>query len=320
MEPINVVVTCTKQKTAEADPALQLRTICGDSVEERVAVWKQRCDRYQGSTVTARTLYAGDHWSVARGLEALRPGRRPVHVWVISAGFGLLSLDMPIPAYSATFSTRHADTVVLPDAVKVGSQAAACKRAWWNALLQLDWARSKPISLVDLANQFPQCPLIVAASANYLQAIQDDLLEASKVLQSADHLALVSGGTEDLGALSRNLIPCDARLQPLVGGILRSLNVRALRYYLQSCRTSEIGCAHMTEVFNQMLAEAPERIRHERMSLTDDELRGFVRTALQLSGQVSQTRLLQELRASGRACEQARFRTVFREVEATRHD
>ncbi len=76
----------------------------------------------------------------------------------------------------------------------------------------------------------------------------------------------------------------------------------------------------MTDVFNQMLADAPDRIRHERLPLTDDELRRFVLTAFRLSERVTQTRLLRELRASGRACEQTRFRTVFREVEAARHE
>jgi hypothetical protein len=320
MEPINVVVTCTNQKTASADPSLRLGTICGDVVEERVAVWKQRCDRWSGPTVTARSLYAGDHWSVARGLEALRPGRRPVQLWVISAGFGLLSLDMAIPAYSATFTTGHPDTVVLQDAVKVGLCAVSCKRAWWNGLLQLDWGHRSPVSLVDLATQFPRSPLIVAASTNYLQAILDDLLAASEELQSADQLALVSGGTEELGTLSSQLVPCDARLQPLVGGILGSLNVRALRYYLETCTTKNIGCGHMTEVFNRLLAEAPDRIRYERLPLTDEELRRFVQTALRRGEQVTQTRLLRELRASGRACEQTRFRTVFRDVKAAWHD
>lgn len=320
MKPINVVVTCTKQKTVEADVSLQLRHIQGLTIPRRVAAWKKRADDWHGSTVTARRLYAGDHWSVAREIQSFRPGGHPINLWVISAGFGLLALDTPIPAYSATFSTRHPDTVVLPEAVTEGDEAAICKRQWWNALTSLEWSREKPISLTDLAAEFSDCPLLIAASRNYLHAIQDDLETVTKQLQSADLLALVSGGTDDLGQLTSNLVPCDARLQPLVGGILRSLNVRALRHYLQNFSGGKIGCRTMSTAFQAMLHQSPPRIRPQRLAVTDDELRQFVSTAIMTRTHVSQTRLLQELRASGRACEQTRFRTVFREVEAAHHE
>lgn len=320
MKPINVVVTCTKQKTLEADPSLQLRHIPSATIDSRVSRWKKRADHWHGTTVTARSLYAGDHWTVAREIEELRPNNTAINVWVISAGFGLVSLDAPIPAYSATFSTRHPDTVVLPDAVTASAQAAACKRQWWNALIKQEWPRETPISIADLAAEFPDCPLLIAASANYLHAVKDDLTAASLILNSPDLLAVVSGGTDDLGHLTSNLVPCDARLQPLVGGILRSLNVRALRYYLRHCGAERPGCRTMTLAFQTLLDHAPKQVRHERSPVSDEELRRFVAAAMRSRQSTSHTRLLRELRASGRACEQTRFRSVYREVEATKHD
>lgn len=320
MKPINVVVTCTKQKTLEADPSLQLRHIQASTIAARVAAWKRRTDAWYGAAVNARRLYAGDHWAVARELETLKPGGRQINLWVISAGFGLVSLDAPIPAYSATFSTRHPDTVVLPDSIAVASDAASCKRQWWNELIAQPWSRERPISIADLAAEFNDCPLLIAASCNYLRAVQDDLSVAASRLKSPDLLALVSGGTDDLGTLTGNLVPCDARLQPLVGGILRSLNVRALRYYLSNCGREQPGLRKMTAAFQEMLEHAPIRLRTQRAPVSDDELRRFVNAAITTREQISQTRLLRELRASGRACEQTRFRTVFREVEAAIHE
>lgn len=320
MKPINVVVTCTKQKTLEADPSLQLRHIQASTTAARVAAWKRRTDAWYGATVNARRLYAGDHWAVARELETLKPGGRHINLWVISAGFGLVSLDAPIPAYSATFSTRHPDTVVHSSSIAVASEAASCKREWWNELITQAWSRERPISIADLAAEFSDCPLLIAASCNYLRAIQDDLINASNRLKSRDLLALISGGTDDLGTLTGNLVPCDARLQPLVGGILRSLNVRALRYYLSNCGREQPGLRKMTAAFQEMLDRAPIRLRTQRAPVSDDELRRFVNAAITTRAQISQTRLLRELRASGRACEQTRFRTVFREVEAAIHE
>lgn len=320
MKPVNVVVTCTKQKTQEADPSLQLRHIHCDTISKRVAAWKKRTEHWYRSTVTARSLYAGDHWAVARDIQSLRPGGRSINLWVISAGFGLLSLDTPIPAYSATFSTRHPDTVVLPDAVQVSTRAAECKREWWNSLIRQEWPREKPISIADLAAEFPDCPLLIAASSNYLHAVEDDLLDTVRILKSRNLLALISGGTDDLGELTGNLIPCDARLQPIVGGILRSLNVRALRHYLQHCGSEMPGCRTMTAAFQTLLEHAPRQVRHQRAPVSDEELRRFVVAAMRSRRAISHTRLLKELRASGRACEQTRFRTVYREVEAANHE
>lgn len=320
MNPINVVVTCTKQKTVEADRSLQLRHIKGLTIASRVAAWKQHIDHWRGVTSNPRSLYAGDHWSVARELPTFRPGGHPINLWVISAGLGLLALDTPIPAYCATFSTYHPDTVVLPEAFTAGDKAATCRRQWWNALTTMDWSREKPISLTDLATEFSDSPLLIAASRNYLHAIQDDIATATQQLQSSDLLALISGGTDNLGQLTPNLVPCDARLQPLVGGILRSLNVRALRHHLQNCDDERIDCHSLSSAFRTMLHQAPPRIRPQRLPVTDDELRHFVSTAIMTRGNVSQTRLLEELRASGRACEQTRFRTVFHEVEAAQHE
>ena len=76
----------------------------------------------------------------------------------------------------------------------------------------------------------------------------------------------------------------------------------------------------MTAAFQEMLERAPIRLRTQRAPVSDDELRRFVNAAITTREQISQTRLLRELRASGRACEQTRFRTVFREVEAAIHE
>jgi len=320
MKPINVIVTCTKQKSLEAPAAMQLRNLHGRSVEGRLREWKRQADLYSGASCTARRLYAGDHWAVAKSLEQTGGKRSVVQVWVISAGFGVVSLDAPIAPYSATFSTRHPDTVVLPGHVQTAPSAAEDKREWWNGLTTLGWTRERPISVRDLAAEFPDCPMVLAASANYLHAVQDDLLAARDLLDDPDQLAIFSAGTDELSGLNEHLIPCDARLQPLVGGILRSLNVRVLRQYLNSCGTrSTVGVRAAKRVLEGWLATAPERPRYDRAPASDEEVRQFVSRAMQVQARVSRTGLLQAFRQSGRACEQNRFKALFGEVEAARH-
>jgi hypothetical protein len=58
-------------------------------------------------------------------------------------------------------------------------------------------------------------------------------------------------------------------------------------------------------------AEIPNR-RATGRRLTDDQVRAYVREHLQAQpAPVSATRLLRQLRASGRSCEQARFGRLY---------
>ncbi len=315
---INIIVTCTKQKTYEPTSSLQLRNVTGASVESRVRQWKQRLDRSVGDSISPRSLYAGDHWAVAKNLGDLAKPSEQILVWVISAGYGLLPLDASIQPYSATFSTRHPDTVVSPRE-SVQLDPAADKRAWWNALINLGWDREKPISVSDLASEYPDSPLLIAASSNYLHAVQDDLRHARDLLEEKDLLAIMSAGADTLGDLTEHLIPSDARLQPLVGGVLRSLNVRLLRYALETARKTPPTLSTISRRFQKLVDEAPDRPKYDRTPMSDDDVRRFVQKAMRKNGSVTQSGLLRELRDSGKACEQGRFRTLFKEVQGAQH-
>jgi hypothetical protein len=50
---------------------------------------------------------------------------------------------------------------------------------------------------------------------------------------------------------------------------------------------------------------------HQRERADDDQVRAFIRNAIRKQQDLSHTRLLREFRASGRACEQKRFRDLF---------
>ena len=315
---INVIVTCTKQKTRKCPPALQLGNVHGRTIDARVRQWKLRLDRTEGETIGPRSLYAGDHWAVARNLGGLAKPNEQILVWVISAGYGLLGLDAPIQPYSATFSTRHPDSVVLPYDT-LAYDASADKRAWWNALIDLNWNREKPFSLADLAAEYPDSPMLIAASGNYLHAVQDDLINAREKLNDLDLLAIMAAGTSQLGELTQHLIPSDARLQPVVGGVLRSLNVRLLRYALETSRRTPPSLSNLSRRFQKLLNEAPDRPKYDRAPVSDDEVRRFVQKAIRQNKRVTQTGLLRELRDSGKACEQGRFRALFKETHGAYH-
>ena len=56
-------------------------------------------------------MYAGEHWSVARGYPALHQPEEDIHLWVCSAGYGLIPVEAPIMPYHATLTPGQADSV-----------------------------------------------------------------------------------------------------------------------------------------------------------------------------------------------------------------
>jgi hypothetical protein len=51
------------------------------------------------------------------------------------------------------------------------------------------------------------------------------------------------------------------------------------------------------------------------VAMTDDNVIAFIRQRVAVDAKASHTRLLRELRESGQACEQGRFRRLFKQVK-----
>ncbi|MEO2033780.1 MAG: hypothetical protein ABGZ35_17015, partial [Planctomycetaceae bacterium] len=149
---VNIVVTCTKQKTREPSERLQLRHLLGSSVQQRARKWAGTLQKSRDQVIPARQLYAGDHWAVARDLPELSTPKRQINVWIASAGYGLISIDEPLCPYSATFSNPHPDSVIMEGFAEGNGEQ---KAAWWNAMIGCDWSRERPHSIAELAAEMP---------------------------------------------------------------------------------------------------------------------------------------------------------------------
>ena len=76
-------------------------------------------------------------------------------------------------------------------------------------------------------------PLLVVASPDYLQAIDQDLSGAVAALSRSESLPYRFCRNETLGKLTDHLLPCDARLQSCLGGTRGTLNIRIADVLLQ---------------------------------------------------------------------------------------
>jgi hypothetical protein len=162
---------------------------------------------------------------------------------------------------------------------------------------------------------YPESPLLIALSAEYVSALENDLLAAREELADPDHLIVVSAGRRKDGPLAANFLPCDARLENVLGGVRASLNARIARRILETVPPEKIRMSHLRGVFVNLLRRQPPVRLIERQRMNDGKVIEFIEKALAESAFTTHTALLRALRERGKACEQKRFRKLFHEVK-----
>lgn len=290
-----MVVTCADRKLTSPAPGLTVRELPEGPVHSRVNAWCERLAR-AADRVPLRQLYRGDHWTHALSLPSVAAASGfAADLWVASAGLGLQPVGTPAPAYAATFSPRHPDSV---------GQSNGERAQWWAALQ----ASTGGATLVDLARRGP---VLLAVSEAYTAPLSDELARMAR--QGAD--TVVIGGSAELEATVR--LPADAGLRAALGGTRTSLNVRMAAAWLRACHNGQLASEATQDAWRQWAGASSRVERYQRAAMSDDEVREFVAKELTANPGTSRTRLLRALRDSGRACEQARFAHLFGQVTAT---
>ena len=304
---LNVVVTCTKQKRIAAPKELSVGALTKGSVEERFQVWKQRLSSTEVEKCKAGDLYSGDHWVAVKGFNS---AKFDIKTWITSAGYGLLELDDRIAPYAATFSKANSDSIF--NKVSMEEQIDA-SRLWWRQLTS--WRMtSHSRSLKSLARSRSSEPFLVVASDKYLRAIGDDLAGAAKELDNSNLLSILSAGCKTLPGLNENLLPCDARLQHVVGGALRSVNTRVASHLI-STSSSLPNFSKLKARLTKLMKDLPDLPVYDRSPVTDDDVLKYLLTELRKDSSKAHTPLLRKFRDGGRACEQSRFRGLYKQVK-----
>ncbi len=314
----NILVTCTKRKRKPVSRALHLRHIETGGPVTVARKWFHRLEQTKKNLCAASSLYAGDHWKIAQSLPAgAQDGGVKARLWVISAGYGLIPAGAELAPYSATFSVGHPDEVLGRFA---GERSAMQLREWWAALSKFPGpVAGEHRSIAKLVEANPKAPIVVVASPQYLKAIEPDLLAAREHLAASQSLIIVSAGSQRRGALESNMVTCSGELQAALGGALMSLNTRVTRKIL------EIGTSWPWTVdgFNKTLRSIPPYQARPpavaRTTVTDADVRWFVRSCLVKDPNKRATTLLRMYRDAGYACEQKRFRKLFQQALKDNH-
>jgi hypothetical protein len=111
VKKLSVVVTCTDRKMLVPPPALRVSSLPTGAVSSRLDAWTERIHA-EVQRVPLSGLYKGEHWLQAHTVisAATRAGFE-AELWVVSAGLGLQPATAVFPAYAATFSPGHEDSI-----------------------------------------------------------------------------------------------------------------------------------------------------------------------------------------------------------------
>jgi hypothetical protein len=273
--------------------------------------WRKNLRSAATENHPANDVYMGDHWSVVRTIPDVgRTAGLRVQLWICSAGYGLIRPDTHIKAYQATFA-RGEDNYIgarLPENDRILQQ-------WWDGVCgyRFTMQSDAPRTIAEVAAAFPHTPMLVALSADYLNAVAEDLTHVLARPYFHDHLAIVSCGTEQPHATwKHHLVPCDASLAASLGGALTSLNARIARHLVQSVTKTELTIHALRDIamsINRIPATSPSRIAQ-----SDEKVAAFIRRGVAQFPRTSKTKLLQEFRRGGQACEQKRFGAIYARV------
>jgi hypothetical protein len=306
---VHIVASCADRKVLDVPPERRLRSHRARGARSRFDSFVGALSEADGETRAARDLYAGPYWAVVRELpEIAAAAGLDAQLWVASAGYGLVPADAQLQGYSATFRTGERDSVgTSDDETPVADQLAA----WWAALATWQGpARGAPRSFPQLVG----CgdAIVVLASPRYVQAMANDLRAAARLV--GDRLLVVTSlepSPED--PLAENIVPSLESLIGYVAGSRPALHARVTRHILENVREHPLSARGLRARYQRLARTSKYERIPDRAPMSDDEVRTFIRRELREDPSGTHTGLLRVLRSGGRACEQKRFRSLFRE-------
>jgi hypothetical protein len=307
---LHVVVSCKSRKTAEVPTPLHVSDVQSAGLHDRVRDWVDRLETFPAQQVPASRLYAGDHWKVVLRIPEAALGHLTVKLWVVSAGYGLVAIDMPLKPYSATFVRAHAEAVA-----PAGSNYSTSD--WWREISR--WAPegpAQPRTLARLAANLSsdRDVLLLALSEPYAKALSEDIDAAER--NAPGRVALVSVGLASASqvAPAQSLLPVEARLKQRARGAMQGVNGRIAEMIVREHGAWYPRVDQLRTLVQQWVAETPNLPKYNRAKQSDEDVRRFIRECMTSGRGTSKSKVLRELRTSGRQCGQDRVGRLYREV------
>jgi hypothetical protein len=274
------------------------------SVEEIADNWLKKVSRSTQKFPIEQT-YGGRSFTEAKWVAK----QLNANLFVVSAGLGLLPPKSCIPNYNLTVGEGKAS---IRQILKVNDSNPS---EWWN-LLNEKIGCPNPIQQLIRSNR--GVPIFLALPAAYLLLIKQDLagITPTEAL-SLKILTSPLGVGEVPFNLAPNVLPYDERLEGIYPGTRTDFPQRAMRHFISNFSLKLSNEAARKAVM-EILSNAKKPELPMRQKKTDEEIIVILQTEWNRFDGRS-TRLLRFLRDEIMvACEQSRFRDLWRKIALAR--
>lgn len=302
-----VVTNCTARKRSREQAVSSAGLQNVDSVRDLARRWVCLAQGHSSAT-RAADLYGGRSFRDA----AVAAESCGADLFIVSAGFGLVSSKTALPNYALTVSQGAGS--IAPKLKQFNASAAD----WWRALCG-EIGGPEPVS--RLVRQRPAAVVLLALPSSYLQMVAPELSNLSthelsrlRLLTSLPGLSLLEPRVADC------VLPYDDRLSGVRGhaGTRTDFPQRALRHFVEVLQGHQLSLQEGKTAVVRALSRHKAPTREARVRASDDEICSAIKS-LSTSGNLSASTLLRRLRdEQGIACEQGRFRSLWQQVQQER--
>lgn len=287
---IHIILTCTSQKTLSTPNDLKFRNMVGLTQEDLFKKWVSAIESYP-IKIPAIQLYGKTLQDFYETID-----RTKIHLWIASAGMGLISPDTLIPPYDITFNYRW------EDGVRRGFDPKLAEQNWWGLLCGY-----RGLSITDLAQQNSNDTFIFTTSESYYPALINDICAASNECIHSLFLSRWLGG----GKFNGLLMPSDKRIVALID----STEYNMASKYALFCIEQHFGGLDWIDIkrlVEQHLDTIPliPRVKKPREKIEDIKVIEYINNNLTKS--VAQITNL--IRDDGYSCGSDRFNKIARQI------
>jgi len=304
---IHLITNCTNGKSSKLKHDVKIKDI---SVDTRFPS-KQWLDNLQKQKdlVAAIDVYVGDHWSKVNEVYNL-----DFPVWVVSAGYGLISAKQEIASYNATFNANNENSV---SKLFAGESFVEKNISWWNEINAKEASHTNITGPIEeLYRKNPSDIFFIVVPPNYLKVLAPELhkLATSGIINS-ENTFIFSSRQNLIPSLKNLFFQAKDDFCKNLGGSRISLNIRLASQILKELTLERAVAPQVKKLYNNLLTSASPAERFNRKKMTDEDVDNFIRCELLNISlkEASATKLLRILRDKGMACEQKRFGKLYKE-------
>lgn len=253
MSKINLILTCSSNKSIKADPSLSLKTFKKEEIELLSKKWILNLQNPNLPSLPALDMYSGNYWNVVKKLNS-HPNVEKI--WVISAGYGVININDKIHSYNIGFKDKSLNSLKL----NLKNPPPKPLSDWWRIIT------SQTNTIKDIFN--PNETHILFSSFDYMKAIRYDI---NNIIGSKN-LFIVSPDTK-IKDLNPYILNTPSNLRYILGGNKMTSSIKVVEHLVENPKllTNKFD---IDIYFQKLLASSsiPQHNRKIRKKIGDKEM------------------------------------------------